>query len=204
MTTVPTLVVNFYAGPSTGKSTMCAHTFAELKWRGINCEMALEFAKEKVWEGSLDVLDDQLYIFGKQYHSIHRLLGKVDIILTDSPIPLSLVYGHKLPQEFKALVLHQAQSLNNLNIFLTRVKKFNPAGRVQTYEESLEKDQQIRQMLDENNLRYVVLPAERDTVKDVLHFIDMAYDTMRKRTDRTFYPPEENQYGWKDLFPNTV
>lgn len=189
---VPTLIVNFFSGPGCGKSTMCAHTFAELKWRGTNCEMALEYAKGKVWENSLDVLDDQLYIFGKQYHSIHRLLGKVDIILTDSPIALSLVYGHKLPPEFKALVLHQTQALSNLNIFLTRQKKFNPAGRVQNYEESLEKDLEILRMLDENNLTYLVLPAERDSVKDVLYFIDMAYETIKKRVEKPFHLPEES------------
>ncbi len=42
----------------------------------INCEMALEFAKDKVWEESFKTMDDEIYIFGKQFHKIWRL--KVD------------------------------------------------------------------------------------------------------------------------------
>ena len=53
-----TLVVNFFAGPGAGKSSMAAGLFAELKFRGVNCELATEYAKDKVWEGSLGVFDD--------------------------------------------------------------------------------------------------------------------------------------------------
>ena len=41
-----TLVVNLFGGPGTGKSTTMAHVFAELKWRGYDCEMSNEYAKE--------------------------------------------------------------------------------------------------------------------------------------------------------------
>ena len=67
-----TLIVNLFAGPGTGKSTVCAQLFSELKWDGISCEMALEFAKDKVWEESYSVLENQTYIFGKQLHRITR------------------------------------------------------------------------------------------------------------------------------------
>lgn len=131
-----TIIMNLYGGPGTGKSTIMASLFARLKWDGVNCEMAPEFAKEKVWEGSLDTLDNQIYVFGKQYHAIHRLLGKVDVILTDSPLLLSLYYGSGQSEAFKALVAETHSSLNNINVFLRREKEYNPIGRLQTEDEA--------------------------------------------------------------------
>lgn len=55
------LIINLIGGPGSGKSTTAAGLFYKLKKLGYNCEMSLEFAKDKV-------MDDQIYIFGKQYH----------------------------------------------------------------------------------------------------------------------------------------
>jgi len=149
-----TLLVNFYAGPGTGKSSTMAGVFSELKWMGINCEMAPEFAKEKVWEGSLNILDNQIYVFGKQLHTIHRLLGKVDVIITDSPLLLSIIYGKNECPEFKDLVLAVHNGLNNWNIFLNRIKKFNPSGRLQNEKESIEIDNRILKLLGDNKIKF--------------------------------------------------
>lgn len=46
------LVVNLIGGPGCGKSTTTAGLFYELKKKGYNCEMSLEFAKDKVYEES--------------------------------------------------------------------------------------------------------------------------------------------------------
>ena len=88
-----TLIVNFYGGPGSGKSTMAARIFAELKDLGINCEIATEYAKDVTWQKGYHVLGNQLYIFAKQQHRIWRLDGQVDVIVTDAPILNSLVYA---------------------------------------------------------------------------------------------------------------
>lgn len=69
-----TLLVNLMGGPSTGKSTVCAMIFARLKRMGVDCEMALEYAKDVVWEEGFRKLSNQIYVFGKQYHRIYRII----------------------------------------------------------------------------------------------------------------------------------
>ena len=101
------IVVNLFAGPGVGKSTTAARVFAELKLKGVNCEMALEFAKDKVWEESFKTMDDQIYIFGKQFHKIWRLKDKVDVIICDSPLPISIVYDKENSEPFHKLIMEQ-------------------------------------------------------------------------------------------------
>lgn len=140
-------VVNFYGGPGTGKSTMAASVFAELKWRGYNVELVTEFAKDLVWEKRFNTLDDQIYIFGKQYHKLYRLRDQVDFIITDSPLLLSLHYGAKLPDSFLDMVLETYESFDNVDIFLEREKDYNPAGRYQTKEEAKAIDDKMQHLL---------------------------------------------------------
>lgn len=169
-----TVAVNLIAGPGTGKSTICAETFAKLKWRGVNCEMALEYAKDKVWEGSLDVLEDQIYVFGKQQHRMSRLRGKVDVIVTDSPLFMSIHYDATKNEMLRGLVLCEMDRYRNLNYLLRRTKPYNPAGRTQTEEGAKAMDAEMKTALIRNGIPYDDLDAvEGDAsdwiVRDVMH-----------------------------------
>ena len=173
-----TLVVNLYGGPGTGKSTVTAHVYALLKWAGYNCEMAREYAKDKVWEGSIDVLNDQIHVFGEQYHRLHILQNKVDIILTDSPILLGLIYAEttNLPYvSFENLVMDTYNDMTNLNIFLNRKKNFEPAGRLQNIDESLSLDNNIIDLLESNMLPYYRFDANINSIE---HIIELIINTM--------------------------
>lgn len=149
-----TLIVNLFGGPGTGKSSFCAAIFAGLKWKDVNCEMVLEYAKDVVWEESFSKLGNQIYIFGKQIHRIYRLLNKVSVIVTDSPILLSMVYGEKENQTFKDLVLSEFNKQNNMNIFLNRKKKYNPIGRMQDEQGARLLDTEIKNMMNEKKIDY--------------------------------------------------
>ena len=155
------ILVNLYGAPGAGKSTGAAYIFARLKMMGVNAELVTEFAKDKVWEENKAVFDNQAYIFGKQYFKISRCADKVDVIVTDSPLLLSLVYNDNpiLGEEFNALVRRVARSYNPINFYLTREKDYNPIGRHQTEEESDQKGLEIKQMLDEERIDYTTYPG---------------------------------------------
>lgn len=148
------LVVNMFGAPGAGKSTGAAYIFSKLKMAGVNAELVTEFAKDKVWEGSKAVFDNQAYIFGKQYFRISRLEGKVDVAITDSPILLSSFYAHDdvLGDEFDKLCTKVFGSYNSMNVFIDRVKPYNPSGRFQNEAESDELARVMQDFLKEHNV----------------------------------------------------
>lgn len=166
------LVVNLVGGPGTGKSSIMAGVFAELKFRGHTVEMAPEWVKGKVWEGNLEVLENQSYIFGKQVNTIHRLHGKVEAIITDSPIILSRVYGKKESPEFADLVVEVFNRYRNLNIFLKRIKPYDPKGRVQTEEKARELDTEFKEMLEELHIPFFEFDAAPESVKAIADLVE--------------------------------
>ena len=124
----------------------------------VDAELVTEFAKDLTWEGRKDILtDNQYYVWGKQYHKLWRLNGKVDIVINDSCLLLGLMYGAKNePQCFKDSVIHSHNKFNNLNYLLMREKKYNPNGRNQTEDEAKEIDNRIVDMLIENDIRLYI------------------------------------------------
>lgn len=165
-----TIVINLFAGPGSGKSTTCAGLFYHFKNGGINCEMALEYAKDKVWEESLHVLSNQIYVFGKQLHKLWRLNGKVDIIITDSPLPISIMYDKTNNKELEGLVIQQFNEFNNYNFFISRGNKYNPAGRMQSEEEAKELDKEMINVLDNHNIPYTIVNRD-EAVTQIIHSI---------------------------------
>lgn len=166
-----TLVVNLFAGPGAGKSTTAAHTFALLKQEGINCELVGEYAKDRVWDNHLDCLSDQIYIFGKQYHRMHRLLNKVDVIVTDAPILLGVYYGSHMPDSFKRLVVDVHNEMNNLNVWVNRTKKYQEIGRLQTEKEALDVDSGMKQMLEVFGVNYFSISGNEYAAGNLLNII---------------------------------
>jgi len=163
-----TLILNLFGGPGSGKSTTAAGIFHELKLLGANCEMALEYAKDKVWEDSYPVLNNQIYVFGKQFHRIWRLVGKVDFVITDAPILNSILYYRGENPYFPRMVAFEHSRLHNFNVFLERVKPFNPAGRVQNEEQAKALDVRIRGILDFLGEKYITLPADEDCINELV------------------------------------
>jgi hypothetical protein len=151
------ILINLYGAPGAGKSTGAAYIFSKLKLAGFNAELVTEFAKDKVWEESKAVFENQAYIFGKQYFRISRCADKVDVIVTDSPLPLSIIYNTDpvLGEDFNNMVLNVANSFNSKNYYIHRAKDYNPIGRFQSETESDSVGDKIRETLDYHNIPYI-------------------------------------------------
>lgn len=157
-----TLVVNLLGGPGCGKSTNAALLYGKLKNAGVNVEYVSEFAKDLVWEQRHKALSFQPYITTKQMYRQFRLLCEVEVIVTDSPIPIGLVYKSACcTYSFPNYVLEVFDLFNNYNIFLKRdstAHRWNPSGRNQMEEEAIEIDTKIKEMLFTYNIPYEEVP----------------------------------------------
>lgn len=152
-----TLIVNLFGGPGTGKSTGAAYIFSKLKLHNIDAELVTEFAKDKVWEQNEEVFKCQLYLSGKQLYRISRCYGKVDVIVTDSPILLGTIYNNENPYLESALKYEfDKYNTNSLNVFLSRVKKYNSNGRLQTEKEADEISSKIYNKIIDSKIPYCI------------------------------------------------
>lgn len=153
-----TKIINLFGGPGCGKSTTAAKAFSMLKEKNVNCELVTEFAKQLTWSERFNELACQPYVFGKQLKNLSVLIDKVDVIITDSPILLSVIYTtDKWPKSFKQSVVEIFKNFDNINYKLTREKDYNPKGRNQSLEEAIEIDKEIFYMLSDYSIDYVLL-----------------------------------------------
>lgn len=170
-----TLVVNLIAGPGTGKSTTASGIFYHLKQADINAEIAPEYAKEIVWEGNINKLENQVLLLGKQEHRLWRLKDKVDVIITDCPLFLFQYYGKNQSQAFKDLAMELFNRNDNFNIFLERTKKYNPAGRVQTEAKAKKIDEELLALLEEHEVPFLRTAADKNAAQRIADMIQWDY-----------------------------
>lgn len=166
-----TLVLNLFAGPGAGKSTTAAAVFAELKRLGVNAELASEYAKDKFYEGTLKSISDYpIYFFAKQHHRVARAAEHVDVVVTDSPFIMGLLYQGGGP-ELKALAMAEQNRWETLNIFLHRPQSYAKQGRSQTREESERLDELILQMLRDNGVKFCRVDVDENTSNFVAQWV---------------------------------
>lgn len=157
-----TLVINFFAGPGAGKTTCAWEVASELKKQGYVTEYVPEYAKELVWDENLEQLDGSLEhqqeLLGEQEHRLQRLVGKVDFIVTDSPILLNPIYldegRAEAKKEYEESVFQRFSKYNNFCVFIERGDSFERDGRIHDLNQSRQLDQQIKGLLDRHHLFY--------------------------------------------------
>jgi hypothetical protein len=165
-----TTIINLYGGPGTGKSTSAAYFYYLLKAEGKNVELVREYVKDWAWEGRKISTYDQIYFLGKQVRRESMLYGKVNWIVTDSPVMMNLYYAQRyctqtLGEGVRAATLsfyRQAQEdgHKHLHVFLKRTKPYLSEGRYQTEEEAKEIDSGIKHVLQ--GFRLPILESDAD------------------------------------------
>ena len=170
-----TKIINIYGGPCSGKSTASAGLFYKMKMLHMSVELVTEYAKDLVYGNRLEhMLDQQEYIFAKQNQRLHRLLDKVDYVITDSPTLLSNVYVDETwccAEQFKELVICTYNSYDNLNIYLHRPEEFQQYGRAHSKEQSEAIDTQVIDVLRRHSLDFYRLTASEGVVNDLLKLV---------------------------------
>lgn len=133
-----TTVINLFGGPGCGKSTTAASLFAFMKQKGLSVELIPEYCKQWAWGNRERSQWDSIFFLGKQCSYESLLYGKVDYIVTESPILLSGVYQNVysdgkrqyVQKAAEAFIDHaEAEGIKHFNFFIKRKFPYVEEGR---------------------------------------------------------------------------
>ena len=167
------LIVNLFGGPGSGKSTTAAGVFYNMKMLNLNVQLVLEYAQELTFEEHFHALNDQTRILGEQHKRIHRLEGKVDCVVTDSPFLMGIVYGRDSscppPPTFEPYVADLFGQYDNMNFYLERGNgEYRKVGRYHTKRQAYEKDRQILSLLEEYEIPFTKVKSDGTCVQEIM------------------------------------
>lgn len=203
-----TIIINAFAGPGAGKTTSCLEITEKLKKQGFVTEYVQEYAKELVWDNKLDLLngsmENQFAILREQLNRIDRLYGKVDFIVTDSPVLLNATYL-KVPNEEYIKAIQEIYShFDNFNYFVERnVDAFETEGRIHNLEQSLQIDDELKDTLSELNLEYNTYNHSTidNIVQDVIEYKEnYSVAALKMQLEKAQRIAEENNLPFSDKF----
>lgn len=170
-----TLICNLFGGPGTGKSTVAAAVFAKLKQQKVEADCIQEYAKDKTWQSEAHMLQLQPYISSKQLLRQHRILGKVDVGISDAPLLHGLIYpGHYTGEHFEKWLVETFNQFNNLNIFLERNVEehgYSQVGRSQSLEQAVMIDTRTLEILRKHEIAYHTVKVTSDAADQVVNLV---------------------------------
>ena len=164
-----TKVINIIGGPGAGKSTIASGVYYKLKLLGYNVEIASEYAKDLVYENRSETFKDELYIFSKQAHKLFTLKNKVNYIVTDRPLIMSLVYNEfynsdkenaEWNKAFNGIVRETWNRYDNIVYVLNRTNDYVQEGRNESEEQAVMLDEMFKKKLTEYGVDYKVINGD--------------------------------------------
>ena len=166
-------------GSGIGKSTIAAGLYYNMKLKHMNVELVREYVKILAWQGALITQFDQINIFGEQCKLEHTLYGKVNYIVTDSPIILAPIYEYFYNNDsfmeeaaLKFMAKAKERGVKHMNFLLERGKQYDANGRYQTEEEAKTVDSMTRNFLDKYGITYKTITGpEEERVARILEIV---------------------------------
>lgn len=192
---MPAEIINLFGGPCTGKSTVAAGVFFELKKRRVQCELVPEVAKGFTWENRRQALSNQIYIAGKQIQHVERCADYVDVIVMDTSILLGAIYqpAH-YPSSFTDTLVDLYNLMYNASFYLERSFPYDPVGRNQTEQEATDIDPKVLRWLRSRHIAFQSLRGRHpdsasdemvhQIVGDVLRRIDVVHQKKAEQIER--------------------
>jgi nicotinamide riboside kinase len=171
-----TLVINLFGGAGIGKSTFAANLFGEMKAKGYNVELAREWVKLWAYEKRNLTYADQAIVFGHQIYEETQFYGKIDVLITDSPLILSgfyekLNYKTNLMLPVAKSIMKEAEvkgTAHYWNLLLKRQFEYQIEGRWQTEDQAKEQDKLMKKFLIDNKLVYETMNSIEEVMIELL------------------------------------
>lgn len=180
-----TILINFISSPGQGKTVMSSLLFAELKLNGHLAEYIQEYIKHLIWKNdsdSLEKINDQLHISTEQYNLFKNVDGKVDYIVTDGSLIHGLYYNKYNKNNTNDInytdkkIKEYISEFNNVYIFIKKGNfPYEQQGRIHTFEESLEIEKELEQLLKDLNLEYITIDSSKESINECIEYLQKGF-----------------------------
>lgn len=162
-----TIVINLFGASCVGKSTTAAALFAELKRQGYHTELIREYVKGWAHLGLTPSGYDQVYLFGKQARFESQLYGKMEVLVTDSPLLISGFYENwhlnreiSTPSILNFIKYAEEQGVIYVNFWLEKYGHFDTRGRFESEESSKAVHRAMRPWLENLGIRLTTVDVD--------------------------------------------
>lgn len=178
------IIVNFFAGPGAGKSTLALLVTGYLKLAKISADYLPEVPKCLIWAGNTRDLGDQLYIDAMTYKGLRDWIGPwgPPVIVSDSPLCLHAAYASEAQGKIILDLdrkMREDSNLVFLDFFVVRGQKsYTEIGRIHSKEEAHELDNKIFRIAQSQAGLIAISPWHNlePTIKDIIARVKYAQE----------------------------
>lgn len=166
------LVVNLFGAPSCGKSTLALLIGGVLKTEHpyLASEVPNEVPKFLAYDGRKGEVPRNLrcqpFVMGQQLWQIARCEGHADVVITDSPVLLSAVYGKEygqdIPDSFLDVCRHYHYAYKSMNYYVVRQHAYEEKARVTSEKDAARIDSHIKMVLSACDVTYETVKSSMD------------------------------------------